>query len=93
MLGTSFRQSQNDVGEFRLEKRNEIELRFDHIHPLSLLTIAGKSTKLVIKYFLNVNFTGGLLAVYQYGKNTCTGTFCGVEDEPFVEPDTVSFNL
>ena len=35
-------------------------------------------------------FLGGLVSVYQYGKNSNLGLFCGVENEDFVEPDTVS---
>ena len=49
ILGASFKQSPNDIGEFRLEKREEIEVRFDNVHPLTLLTIVGK-----IKRFLNL---------------------------------------
>ena len=37
-----FKQSQNDIGEFRLEKREEVEIRFDNVHPLTLLTVIGK---------------------------------------------------
>ena len=33
------------------------------------------------------------MGVYQYGQNTSTGTFCGVENEDFVEPDTVRLNF
>ena len=41
-LGSNFRQSPDDVGEFRLEKREEVEIRFDHIHPMTALTVIGK---------------------------------------------------
>ena len=38
---------------------------------------------------LNETFIGGLVASYEYGKNTNMGTFCGVEDEEYIEPETV----
>ena len=36
-------------------------------------------------------FIGGFVGVYQYAKNGQLSSFCGVEDEPFVDPDNVSY--
>lgn len=72
-----------------MEKRQETEFRFDHIDPRTVLTIIGKLYFTFKNINLNETFIGGLVASYEYGKNTNMGTFCGVEDEEYIEPETV----
>ena len=56
----------------------------------SLVSWKIKLKCLIIKR-LNLWFIGGFVGVYQYAKNGQLSSFCGVEDEPFVDPDNVSY--
>ena len=40
--GARFKNSQDDVGDFRLDKKLEYEIQFDQVSPLTVLTFVGK---------------------------------------------------